>query len=277
MKSKEKRIISERNNKSITFEIYYEDKTITIERDEDWNINITSLGKALNKKWKDWYKYHKRKVKDIEIQSGVKQIVKATRGRYGSTWVAYETATLVLYRWNHAVAYQLHFSNESYVTYLKKRIIKLELIIENQKKQKRRHLIGKGACIYCYTTNRLRKIGFTRNIDQRIKSHETSVGDFVLDWIFFLENAKKVEDAINDRFLYPNDRPKNNRDHFLTSAKKLRRFVISYLKLMKYSYREGVYQETSELRKKLEVSKILLTKAEKKLLEPALFDRSFSL
>ena len=96
----------------------------------------------------------------------------------------------------------------------------------------------KGLCIYCYTTNGLRKIGFSSGKHQRIKNHETSVGKFVFDWIFFMEHAKKAEEAIYDRFLYPEERPMNNRDHFFTSAEKLKEFVISYSKLMNYSYKE---------------------------------------
>lgn len=53
-----------------------------------------------------------------------------------------------------------------------------------------------------------------------------------------MEQAKDVEDTIYNRFLYPEERPTNNRDHFFTSAEKLKEFVISYSELMNYAYKE---------------------------------------
>jgi hypothetical protein len=232
-----------KNNQIIKLEIYHENKSIIIERDKNWNINITSLAKSLGKNWQDWYKYHKKKVQYFEVQSGTKQIVRATAGRYGSTWITFELATQVLNTWSNSFAYQLSCLHKSYVISLQKQVFQLDLFIKNQKKRKRRYLMGKGPCIYCYTTNGLRKIGFSSGIHQRIKSHETSVGKFVFNWIFFMEHAKKVEEAIYGRFLYPEERPMNNRDHFFTSAEKLKEFVISYSKLMNYSYKEIADEE----------------------------------
>lgn len=70
--------IIKKNNPIIKLEIYHENKTIIIERDKDWNINITPLTKYLGKNWQDWYKYHKKKVQYLEAQSGMKQIVCTT-------------------------------------------------------------------------------------------------------------------------------------------------------------------------------------------------------
>ena len=39
----------------------------------------------------------------------------------------------------------------------------------------------------CYTTNNLRKVGFSTDKHQRIKNHETSVEKFTLNWFFFME------------------------------------------------------------------------------------------
>ena len=39
--------IIKKNNPIIKLEIYHENKTIIIERDKDWNINITPLAKYL--------------------------------------------------------------------------------------------------------------------------------------------------------------------------------------------------------------------------------------
>jgi hypothetical protein len=244
MKNQKKNNIIAKNNPIIKLEIYHENKIIFIERDKDWNINITSLAKSLGKNWQNWYKYHKKKVQCLEVQSGIKQIVRATPGRYNSTWITFELATQVLNAWSTSFAYQfscLHKSDE--VISLQKRIFKLDSFIKNQKKRKRRYLIGKGPCIYCYTTNGLRKIGFSSAIHQRTKNHETSVGKFVFDWIFFMEHAKKVEEAIYSRFLYPKERPVNNREHFRTSAEKLKEFVISYSRVMNYSYKEVADEE----------------------------------
>ena len=99
MKNKKKNNIIKKNNPIIKLEIYHENKTLIIERDKDWNINITPLAKYLGKNWQDWYKYHKKKVRYFEAQSDMKQIVYTTPGRYGSTWITFELATQVLNTW----------------------------------------------------------------------------------------------------------------------------------------------------------------------------------
>lgn len=53
-----------------------------------------------------------------------------------------------------------------------------------------------------------------------------------------MEQAKDVEDVINKRFLFLEERSANNRDHFFTSAENLKEFVISYSELMDYGYKE---------------------------------------
>ncbi len=78
------------SNQIVELEIYHENRIIIVKRDSDWNINITEVAKCHNKNWQDWYKYHKKKVQYFESQSGNKQIIKSTRGRYGSTWITFE-------------------------------------------------------------------------------------------------------------------------------------------------------------------------------------------
>ena len=95
------------NIKITKLKIFHENRRIIVERDEDWNINITKLAKFFNKKWKDWYKHHKKKVQYWEDQSGTKQIVSASRGRYGSTWISFELAIQVLNSWSSSFSYKL--------------------------------------------------------------------------------------------------------------------------------------------------------------------------
>lgn len=82
------------------------------------------------------------------------------------------------------------------------------------------------------------KVGFSNNTHQRVKSHETSVGKFTFNWVFFIEQTKDVEKAIKKRFLFPEGRLNNNREHFTVSSEELRQFVISYCKLMDYGYKK---------------------------------------
>ena len=53
-----------------------------------------------------------------------------------------------------------------------------------------------------------------------------------------MEKAKDVEDAIKKRFLYPEERLSPNREHYIVSSDKLKKFVIAYCKLMNYDYKQ---------------------------------------
>ena len=168
---------NEEINQIIKLEIYHKNRLIPIKRDRDWNIDITDAAKSLDKKWQDWYKYHKKKIQYFEAQSGIKQIVRATRGRYGSTWITFELAIQVLNSWSNSFSYQLSCAYKIWVLNLRKQVSEFNLLIKNQQQRKRRYLLGEGPCIYCYTTNGLRKIGSSTGKHRRIKSHETSVAN----------------------------------------------------------------------------------------------------
>ena len=196
-----------------------------LERDENWNINITKVSKFFNKRWSNWRYDNKATISSLETFLKCKVIISATRGRNGSTWLVYELAVLVLNAWSFDAALQLtNYYKEAY--------------LENLKKRKKRFSFQKGPCIYCYSTNGFNKVGVSDGTYGRIKNHKSSVAAFSFNWVIFLSEARDVERALKNRFLFPDDRPANNREHYSASADNLKGFIISYCRLLKYPIKE---------------------------------------
>jgi hypothetical protein len=158
-----------KTTKIIKLKISHENRLITVKRDADWNINITELAKFFNKKWQDWYKHYKKKVRSDKFQLGNKRLVKFSPGRYGSTWVTFDLAIEALNSWNSSFSYKLFGLHQQ------------DLFEKKQKQRKRRYLLEEGSFIYCYPTNDYLRVGFSDGKHLRIKNHESSVGKFAFD------------------------------------------------------------------------------------------------
>ena len=206
----------------LTWTIFHKNKSIIIESDKKWNINISKLACYLGQSWQRWVDENE----SIHLQHDPRFGHERFRhGNFGYCWVSWESAIKVLQTWDLSLANKLCAIYEQY----KFKDIKPKKIWKSFS------FVNKGPCLYCFTINGVNKVGFSKNVEARIRSgHISTVWKLTLNWVVFIDQALFVEDAIKGAFSHC----RVGCEHYATSSVTLLLFIRDYCALMEFDNSE---------------------------------------
>jgi len=250
------------NFNSITFSVEIEKKNIVLERNSDWEINITKTSKLFNKRWRNWKIKNHKVIETFEKLEGRTLIREVGPKNKKQTILQLILALRVLNDYNDVLSYHIFklYVQDIVANFKQKKIELQELkqkleIAEaiNAKLQNKPidvDLVGGQFLSYAYECN-IKNIcvkfgnSFCNKNGQRPKSHKTSVPNLAIGFVIYAskEVLQKLNKAIKDRF-----RLKSWREHIINcTIDELKEFVINYLEVMKFDYKEEDIHQLTKL------------------------------
>lgn len=231
---------------------------IIIERNQNWEINITKTAKLFDKRWRDWKKWNSRIIETFEILEGRKLIKEIGQKNKKQTFLGLTLALRVLNGYDPVLSYHVFkLYEQDLLTKSKEKITELEnyrkkLEIANARIAKLENkpidvdLGGGKFLFYVYECNNRVKFGssFCNKDGQRPKSHKTSVPNLAIGFVIYSskEALQELNRTIKKRF-----KAKTRKEHLNCKIDKLKKFVLKYLKIMKFSYKEENIHELAKL------------------------------
>ena len=238
-----KKNLPSKNSKYILFSVQIGKKKVMIERNDDWEINITQAAKLLNKRWRDWQKWNSEVIKTFEILEGRTLIKKVGPKNKQQTFLSLILALRVLNDYNPVLSYQIFkLSKPNKIkteleNYRKKLEIAEATIAKLENKPIDVDLGGGKFLLYGYECNKKVKFGtsFCNKNGQRPKSHKTSVPNLAIGFVIYSskENLQILNRVIKNRF---NIKSKN--EHIDCEIIALEKFVFDYSDLMRFDYKK---------------------------------------
>jgi hypothetical protein len=236
-------------------EVKHKNVLLSIKIDENWFIDMTQLGKDLNKPWRKW-KFNNKKVIEVfellEEKKLTKQIGTINKQH---TWVSLVLALRALADYDHVLSYHvfkkyeqsLISSKEQYLDEIKKLEQQLEvgeaLLAVAQGRKIEPVLLNHDFLAYAYECNGHCKFGnsFVNSNGQRPKSHKTSVPNLAIGYLIYSskEHLQELNVAIKKSFKIKGAAA----EHAPCKIEELRSFVYDFMRIMKYPYvEEDIHQ-----------------------------------
>ena len=251
-----KKNLSEKNVNCITFSVEIEKKMIIIERNQNWEINITKTAKLFNKRWRNWKNWNSQVIKTFETLEGRTLVKEIGPKNKKQTFLSLVLALRVLNDYDPVLSYQVFkFYEQDLLAKSKEKMIelenyrkKLEIAKAEIAKLKNKPIdvdLGSGKfLLYGYECNNKVKFGssFCNKNGQRPKSHKTSVPNLAIGFMVYSskENLQELNKAIKKKF-----KTKNRNEHLDCKINELEKFVFDYLNLMEFDYqKEDIHQLT---------------------------------
>lgn len=252
-----KRFFSTKNNTTENSIIIsnYKNSNLIIKYDNDWFINMTDLGKKLNKPWRTWKFNNKQTIAVFEILEG-KKLLKITGPKNRPvTHVGLVLALRALSDYDHVLSYHIfkHYekslleSNSSSLKEIEELRKKLEvseaLLARSQNRPIEPALLDHNFLAYGYECNGHSKFGnsFVNSNGQRPKSHKTSVPNLAVGYLIYA--SKKHLQDLNRAIKKCYKLTGRNPEHAPCKIDELKSFVYKYMDLMKYPYiKEDIHQ-----------------------------------
>ena len=233
----------------------YKGNKLIIKHDGDWFINMTDLGKNLNKPWRTWKYNNKQTIAVFEVLEGKKLLRITGPKNRPTTYVGLVLALRVLSDYDHVLSYHIfkHYeknlleskssSLEKIAELRKKLEISEALLAKSENRPVEPTLIDHNFLSYGYECNDESKFGnsFVNKNGQRPKSHKTSVPNLAVGYLIY-SSKKHLQDlnrAIKKRYNITGKNP----EHAPCKIDELKSFVYSYMDLMQYPYiKEDIHQ-----------------------------------
>ena len=221
-----------------------DDEVVQIERTADWEINITQVSKSFNKRWRDWEKGNKKKIKVFEKLEGRKLIRKTNDRGFQQTFIDLLLALEFLDHIDAVVSYQIIklyqkelLLNSSHMweelkSYREKNE-SLEAEIANMENELIDVSLDKEKnLLYAYECNEKTKFG---------TSYTNSVPNFAIGFIIYAsrENLKRLTLSIKYRY-------KIKKKQVDCPVAELENFVVGYCDNMGWEYTK---EEKHELKR----------------------------
>ena len=127
-----KKNLSEKNVNYITFSVNIGKKTIMIERNDNWEINITKTAKLLNKRQRDQKKWNSKVIRTFELLEGLTLVREIGPKNKKQTFLSLILALRVLNDYDPVLSYQVFKLYEQELLAKSKEII-IELTNYRQK------------------------------------------------------------------------------------------------------------------------------------------------
>ena len=249
--------LSEKDVNYITFSVETEEKIIIIERNQNWEINITKTAKLFDKRWRNWKSRNSEVIKTFEILEDrplVKEIGPKNRKQ---TFLSLVLALRVLNDYDPVLSYHVFkFYEQDLLANSKEKKIEIEnyrkkLEIANAKIAKLKNkpidinLGGGKFLLYAYECNNRVKFGssFCNKNGQRPKSHKTSVPNLAIGFVVYSskETLQELNRAIKRKFKI------KRTEHINCKIDELKHFVLEYLELMEFNYKEEDIHQLTKL------------------------------
>jgi hypothetical protein len=228
---------------------------LTIERDSEWFVNMTRLGKDLGKPWYKW-KFNNPRVIEVFEKLEKKKLTKTTGPiNRQHTWVSLVLALRVIADFDHVLSYHvfkhyvhdLMLDKDKHLGEIQELRQQLEigealLAVYENRKSKAPVLLSQDALAYGYECNNHSKFGnsFVNINGQRPRSHKTSVPDLAIGYLIYArkEHLQNLNKAIKQKFHI-----KGRVEHAPCRIEDLKEFVYGYMDLMGYPYiKEDIHQ-----------------------------------
>lgn len=253
-----KKNLSEKNVNCITFSVEIEKKIIVIERNQNWEINITKTAKLFDKRWRNWKSRNSEVIKTFEALEGRTLVKEIGPKNKKQTFLSLILALRVLNDYDPVLSYHVFkFYEQDLLAKSEKKIIELEnyrkkLEIANATIAKLKNkpidvdLGGGKFLLYAYECNNRVKFGtsFCNKNGQRPKSHKTSVPNLAIGFVFYSskETLQELNKAIKKKF-----KIKSRKEHINCKIDELKEFVLDYLELMEFNYKEEDIHKLTKL------------------------------
>jgi len=233
----------ENPDQMITFSIEIGKKKITLERNANWEFNVTQTSKLFGKRWRDWKTRNSETIEVWEKLEGRPLVREIGPKNKKQTLLDFLLTLRMLSDYDSVLEYHIFksYQQDLLKNFNEKKMelehYKQKLEIANAKiaKLKKKPLdvdLGGGKfLLYAYSCNKKTKFGhsFCNKNGQRPKSHKTSVPNLAIGFVIY--SSKETLQALN-KVIKQKFNIQSKKEHLDCTIDELKTFVISYLKLM---------------------------------------------
>lgn len=242
------------DNKLTILELRYKGQLLSIERTEDWYINMTQVAKLFNKRWRDWAKRNATVINKFELLEGKSLTREVGPKNKVQTHVSIKLALRALSDYDDTFSWHVFTEYEKSFEFDKSKLLldlhniykRVELLTAENSKLKNKaidvDLVGGQFLLYAYMCNNQVKFGtsFCNKNGQRPKSHKTSVPNLAIGFVIYAskEHLTNVNKRIKEKFSIG-----GRFEHVNCTIDELEEFVTQYLELMAFQYKKEDIQK----------------------------------